>query len=170
VTKTPATKGHDETIKVSTDPPSKVEHAIHSTQNQNNNGCSPRSSTVENDLVQARNAALTPDLQNPIAPKLPAEASSSSAISEPVVLKTTTEDKSGPHKRLGLGDLPESKASPVSVLEIEDMPLFTDSSEEETPKEPLAGHTSPKTSVHIYLPLGCPFDTLRALTVKYLVL
>ncbi|KAF8532399.1 hypothetical protein JB92DRAFT_992414 [Gautieria morchelliformis] len=37
VVKTPATKGHNETLKVSSAPPSKVEPTIHSTQNQNGN-------------------------------------------------------------------------------------------------------------------------------------
>ncbi|KAF8492279.1 hypothetical protein JB92DRAFT_3003658 [Gautieria morchelliformis] len=92
VVKTPATKGYNEILKVSSAPPSKVEPTIHSTRNQNNNTCSPGSSAVKNDPVQARNVALTPDIQSPIAPKLPAEANSLSAISKPV-LTTTIEDR-----------------------------------------------------------------------------
>jgi hypothetical protein len=121
VDNTPLTRDHIELIPLVTPSPLKIEPDVDASPADQNN-----------DSVPPHDHRSPEGTQSTIAPLFPMETSSSSStLVNPFVLKSTTEGSFGPRNPLLSGPLPESTGSQVSLLEGDDMPALTDTSEDD---------------------------------------
>jgi len=92
----------------------------------------PDFSPVENSHLRPRVTASSFDLHHALASQVLDGACPPSTSPNPFALKATNEDSFGPRRQVKASDEPpESKGSQFSVLESDDVPVLTETSEEE---------------------------------------